>query len=135
MGLLDLAESFLGGGQDGGDLRAKLLQAAAGLIQNQPGGLQDLLGRFADAGLGQQATSWVSTGANLPIDPGQVTQALGAEQVEAIAQQAGVPAEHASSGLAALLPSLIDQLTPDGQVPGAGTLQQGLAGLLGKFLG
>jgi uncharacterized protein YidB (DUF937 family) len=135
MGILDLAGQFLGGNQGGGDSKAQLLNAAISMIQNQPGGLQGLLGKFQESGLGDHVASWVGNGENLPIDANQIQQALGSDQMEAIAQQAGVPAEHASGGLAAMLPDIINHLTPNGQVPQEGGLPQGLGGLLGKLLG
>jgi len=85
--------------------------------------------------MGDQVASWVGTGENLPLGADQLQQALGNDQVAAIAQSAGIPAEKASSGLAAMLPDIINQLTPNGQVPQENELQQGLGGLLGKFLG
>lgn len=135
MGLLDLAGQFLGGGQGGGDSKAQLLNAVVGMIQNQPGGLQGLLGKLQGSGLGDQVASWVGTGENLPLGADQLHQALGSEQVAAIAQQAGIPAEQATGGLAAMLPDIINHLTPNGQVPQENDLQPGLGGLLGKFLG
>lgn len=135
MGLLDLAGQFLGGGQGGGDNKAQLINAVIGMIQNQPGGLQGLLGKLQGSGLGDQVASWVGTGENLPLGADQLQQALGGDQVAAIAQQAGIPAENASGGLAAVLPDIINQLTPSGEVPQGDDLQQGLGGLLGKFLG
>jgi len=135
MGLLDLAGQFLGGNQGGGDTKGQLLNAVIGMIQNQPGGLQGLLGKFQESGMGEQVASWVGRGENLPIGADQLQQALGSEQVEAIAQQAGIPAEHASGGLAALLPDIVNHLTPEGQMPQGNDLQQGLGGLLGKLLG
>lgn len=135
MGLLDLAGQFLGGNPGGGDTKGQLLNAVIGLIQNQPGGLQGLLGKFQESGMGEQVASWVGRGENMPIGADQLQQALGSEQVEAIAQQAGIPAEHASGGLAALLPDIVNHLTPEGQMPQGNDLQQGLGGLLGKLLG
>lgn len=135
MGLLDLAGQFLGGNQGGGDTKGQLLNAVIGMIQNQPGGLQGLLGKFQESGMGEQVASWVGRGENMPIGADQLQQALGSEQVEAIAQQAGIPAEHASGGLAALLPDIVNHLTPEGQMPQGNDLQQGLGGLLGKLLG
>ena len=135
MGFLDLAGQLLGGGQASGDPKTQLVNSVIGMIQNQPGGLQGLLARFQQSGLGDQVASWVGTGANLPIDGGQLQQALGSDQVEAIAQQAGIPAEHAGHGLASLLPDIINHLTPDGQVPEGSQIQQGLGTLLSRFLG
>jgi uncharacterized protein YidB (DUF937 family) len=135
MGLMDLAGQFLCGNQGGGDSKTQLLNAAISMIQNQSGGLQGLLGKFQESGMGDHVASWVGNGENLPINADQIQQALGSDQVEALAQQAGVPAEHASGGLAAMLPDIINHLTPNGQVPQEGGLQQGLGGLLGKLLG
>jgi uncharacterized protein YidB (DUF937 family) len=135
MGLMDLAGQLLGGGNQGGDSKAQLLNGIIGLIQNHPGGLSGLLGQFQEKGMADLVTSWVGTGANLPINSEQVQQALGSDQMAAMAQQAGIPAEHAGSGIAALLPDIINHLTPDGQVPADGGWQQGLGGLLGKLLG
>jgi uncharacterized protein YidB (DUF937 family) len=50
-----------------------------------------------------------------------VQQVLGEDQVAAVAQQAGIPAEAAGSQLAELLPTVVDRLTPNGQAPEAGT--------------
>ena len=131
MGLLGFAEQFMGSG----DSKAQLFNAIVGMIQNHPGGLQGFLGKLQVSGLGDQVASWVGTGENLPLGAAQLQQALGSERVAAIAQQAGIPAEQATGGLAAMLPDIIDQLTPSGQVPQDHDLQQGLGSLLGKFLG
>ncbi len=48
------------------------------------------------------------------------------------AAQFGVPQEQAAGGLAELLPSVIDHLTPNGTIQGD-TVEQGLAGLAGKL--
>jgi uncharacterized protein YidB (DUF937 family) len=135
MGLMDLAGQFMGGSQGGGDTKAQLLNAVIGLIQNHPGGIQGLLSQFQGSGLGAHVASWVGPGENMPISGEQLHQALGSEQVQALAQQAGIPAEHATSGLAELLPGIIHHLTPGGSVPEGQDIQQGLGGLLGKFLG
>lgn len=133
MGFMDLAGQFLGDG-GGGDTKAQLLSAVVGMIQNQPGGLQGLLGRLQAGGLGDQVASWVGTGENLPVGADQVHQALGSEHLAALAQQTGLPPEQVGGGLAALLPDLINHLTPQGAVPQGSDLQAGLGGLLGKLL-
>jgi uncharacterized protein YidB (DUF937 family) len=58
---------------------------------------------------------------------------LGADKVNAVADQAGVSRDQAKTDLAAALPRLIDQLTPDGAVPssGVGGALRGLRGTLG----
>jgi uncharacterized protein YidB (DUF937 family) len=121
MGLLDgllgnVLGGMMGGNAAGGQAQNPLLQAALQLLQ-QNGGLQGILGKFQQAGYGAQADSWVSTGKNLPIDANALQQVLGQGQLGQIAQQIGMSHGDAAGGLAAMLPQLIDQMTPHGQVP------------------
>lgn len=143
MGLLDqLAGQVLGnlaggmGGSQGGgqNMQGMLMQLVLGMIQNQPGGLGGLLGRFQQAGLTEQANSWVSTGQNLPISGNQLEAALGADEIGNIAQQLGMSSGDASGALANLLPGLVDQLTPQGQVTDGDALNDGIAALAKSFL-
>jgi uncharacterized protein YidB (DUF937 family) len=135
MGLLDgLLGSVLGKALGGGQQNA-LMEAAMSLLSNpQSGGVSGLLNTLKAKGLGDQVSSWIGTGQNLPVSADQIHNALGSDQIHQIAKQAGVEPAHASEGLAALLPQLIDKLTPHGSVPEAGALEQGLAGLK-KLLG
>jgi uncharacterized protein YidB (DUF937 family) len=99
------------------------------------GGLAGLIGKFAKAGLGGKADSWVSTGANEPLAAHEVEQALGADTVGQLANQSGMSVEQASGGLASMLPGLIDGLTPNGSLP-TGNLAKMMKGLdFGKILG
>jgi uncharacterized protein YidB (DUF937 family) len=108
----------LGGGSQSqsGNL---LLQAALLLLQ-QNGGLEGVLGRFRQGGLGQQADSWVGTGQNMGISPDQLQQIFGSSTLRDLASQLGLPQEQAGSTMAQVLPELINQLTPQGQVPANG---------------
>ncbi len=125
-----------GSGSGAGGLELGALAALAGPILSslQGGGLQNILGKLQQGGLGDAAQSWVGTGDNQPVDPGALAQAVGPEQVQALADHAGVSVEQAQQGLAQILPGAVNQLTPDGQVPEAGAsdavLSQ-LTGLLG----
>ncbi|HZV53724.1 MAG TPA: YidB family protein [Rhodocyclaceae bacterium] len=134
MGLLDqLAGQAMGalGGSQGG--QADLMKLVMGLIQNHEGGLGGLLGKFNQAGLGDQAASWVGTGANLPVSGDQIKAALGEGTIGDIAGKLGMSSGDASGALANLLPGLIDKLTPQGQVTEGDALSKGLAALAGKF--
>lgn len=126
MGLLDQVVGALAGGQAGG--ANPLLQIVMQLLNNpQTGGLGGLLQAFQRGGLGNVADSWVSTGQNLPISPEQLEAVLGGGQMQDIAAQLGITPQQASGSLADLLPQVIDQLTPDGQLPQEGDmLAQGL---------
>ena len=105
----------------------EIVNAVIGLINNPAtGGLQGLVDKFHANGLGSIVSSWVGTGQNQAISPQQITQALGSH-VEQIAQKTGAPASAVASQLAALLPNVIDKLTPQGSIPTGGALAQGLA--------
>jgi len=135
MGLLDSVVGALAGGQSGGN--NALLETVLQLINNpQTGGLAGLVQSFQQGGLGEIVNSWVSTGANLPISPEQIQRVLGNSSLQGLAAQLGVSPEQASGSLADLLPQVVDQLTPNGQVPQGGDLMaQGLDLLKGKLFG
>lgn len=122
-----------GGGQNWMALISGLL--ANGALQ---GGLPGLLQQLQAGGLGDQVQSWISTGANQTISADQLTGALGGAGglLGQLAQQAGVSPVEAGNQLSHWLPQIVDQLTPNGQLPanlGAGGLD-GLAGMLGGLL-
>jgi uncharacterized protein YidB (DUF937 family) len=93
-----------------------LLLMALQLLQ-QNGGVQGILAKLQQAGYGQQAQSWIGTGQNQPIDPGVLQQIFGQGQLGQIAQQLGITREQASSGVAEMLPKVVDEMTPAGQIP------------------
>jgi uncharacterized protein YidB (DUF937 family) len=113
MGLLDsLLGSVMGGSAQG---QSPLLQAALQVIQ-QNGGLPGIISKFQQGGMASQVGSWVGTGANMPISGSQLQEVLGTGSIGQIAQQLGLSHGDASSGLAQVLPQIIDKLTPTGQV-------------------
>ena len=134
MGLLDQIAGALGQQQGAPGQSNQLMQMALNLIHSHPGGLQGLLQQLTQAGLAQQAQSWVSSGNNLPVSAEQITQALGAGKIQDIAQQLGLDQAGAASGLANLLPQVVDHLTPNGAVQDD-LVQQGLGLLKGKLFG
>lgn len=133
MGLLD---SVLGSLSQGGSGSGNPLLNTVLAMINDPrsGGLEGLLAKFQQHGLGDVAASWVSTGKNLPISGAQVQEALGSAELASIAQKLGMSSGDVSSQLAQLLPGLVDNLTPNGQVPDMGSLGD-LLGSVMKRLG
>ena len=133
MGLFDQVVGALAGGQSGGN--AALLESVMQLINNpQTGGLAGLVQSFQQGGLGEIVNSWVSTGKNLPISAEQIQSVLGGSSLQDIAAKLGVGQQQASGSLAELLPQIVDQLTPNGQLPQGGDLMaQGLEMLKGKL--
>ncbi len=110
----------------------KLVAGALEMIDEQKGGLQALVDKLSTSGLGEQVKSWVGTGANLPISPSQIKQALGSEEIERLALKTQLSVEEVTSHLSAALPQIVDKLTPDGKLS-AGELLQHAQGFLGKL--
>ncbi|NUS21768.1 MAG: YidB family protein [Mesorhizobium sp.] len=81
------------------------------------GGLGGLLDKLKDAGHGNVADSWVGTGQNQPINPGDLGSALGPAVIREIAQRAGMNEQELLQQLSTALPGIVDKLTPNGQIP------------------
>lgn len=129
MGLLDQLGGMLG--QGGGN---DALGAISNLI-DQHGGLGGLVQQLQNGGLGDIVSSWVGTGANLPVSADALQQALGSDQIGQIAAKLGLSTDQAAGSLAQLLPQVVDKLTPNGSIEGGGLLEQGLDLLKGKLFG
>jgi uncharacterized protein YidB (DUF937 family) len=98
-----------------GNLGGILGGAAAGSVIS--GGLGDLLKQLQQNGHGETANSWVSPGPNKQIAPGDLANALGADQINGLMSQTGLSREDLLSGLSQQLPDVINHLTPDGRLP------------------
>ena len=112
-----------------------LLQLIMSLVM-QNGGLDGILGKFRQAGMGAQADSWVGKGANMGISPNQLEQIFGSSAIGDIASRLGMSQDQAGSAMSQVLPELINQLTPQGHVTEESnqSLSQGLDALT-KSLG
>jgi uncharacterized protein YidB (DUF937 family) len=107
-----------GGGLGGllhGGLGGLLAGGAAGSVIS--GGLSDLLKQFQQSGHGEAANSWVSQGPNKSISPGDLANALGADQINSLTAQSGLSRDELLSGLSRHLPEVVNHLTPDGRLP------------------
>jgi uncharacterized protein YidB (DUF937 family) len=98
-----------------GPLGGLLAGGAAGSVIS--GGLGDVLKQLQQGGQGDTANSWVGKGDNKPIAPGDLANALGADQINALASQSGLSRDELLNGLSKYLPQVIDHLTPDGRLP------------------
>jgi len=118
MGILDgLMGNMLGGVLGGaGQQQNPLLQAAVQFLQ-QNGGVGGVLDKFRQGGFADHADSWQSTGQNMPISGSALQEVLGSGAIGQIARQLGLSHGDAAGGLAQMLPQLIDQFTPNGQLP------------------
>ena len=126
MGLLDsLAGAVLGklSGQQGG-----MAQIALDMF-NQNGGLSGVLDKFKAGGLGDAAASWVGKGENLPVSAEQISSVLGSGAIADMAAKFGISPETLSAQIAQHLPTVVDKMTPNGEVT------EGSGGLLSSVLG
>jgi uncharacterized protein YidB (DUF937 family) len=116
-------------GSAGGFSGAGSLGGLGGLLGNLAGGagagsllgngLQELVQRFRENGQGDAADSWVSTGANRPVEPHQLEQAIGPGVLDQLTRSTGLSRDEILSRLARELPNAVDRYTPDGQLPPA----------------
>src|SRR6201981_336098 len=133
MGFLDSILGAVSGKTDGSGGAAQLIGVLGGLLA-QSGGLQGLANKFAQSGQGNAFQSWVGMGENQPISGDQIQNALGSDQVKALAAKMGIDPAQASSFLAEYLPKIVDKLTPAGKIDPTADHQQGLAALLPSLL-
>ena len=101
--------------------------APAGQAAPQPantgdlaGTLGGLIGKLQQAGLGDAVNSWIGTGPNAQVAPGQLGGALGQEVIQSLAKHTGLSEQQLLAGLTTVLPVVIDKLTPHGRLPTPG---------------
>src|SRR4051812_16048959 len=89
---MSLLTSVIGAvsGQPAEGAGANPLVGLLGNLFTQSGGLQGMMGKFSEAGLGNVFSSWVGTGQNQPITAEQIQQVLGSDQVKALAAKLGI---------------------------------------------
>lgn len=93
-----------------------LLPMAMRWVQNN-GGMGAVLKRFQDRGFGRQAQSWVATGSNDALDERAVEEVVGHQELAQMAQRLGVPEEEVAQAFAEIMPEMVDQLSPQGELP------------------
>ena len=115
MGILDSLESSGILGQ----LDAAVLPAVLGEVMGSggQGGLNAIVAKLQQGGLGDIAKSWVGTGQNLPITADQVKQVLGSDVVRQLAAKYNIPIDQVAEVLAHQLPQAVDKASPDGNLP------------------
>ena len=120
MGLFD---TILGGVMNSGSNQGAnpLIQMAMQMLtkqdENGQSGLASIIGKFQQGGLGEIANSWVSTGENQPVSADQISSILGSGKLGELASQFGISTDDVAGGLSKILPDLVNQATPNGEVP------------------
>jgi uncharacterized protein YidB (DUF937 family) len=117
-GLGDILGGALAGGAASGGLGGLLgglLGGGGGNVLN--GGLRNLVQDMEQNGHADEVQSWVGRGENRAIAPTDLAHAVGIDDIDAVAQQTGMPREQLLSELSQHLPEFVNQLTPDGRLP------------------
>lgn len=130
MGIEDIL-SKLGGqnGQAGG--LASIMKLFGG--NGNAGGLQGMMSKLASNGMGQQLQSWIGQGQNQAVSGEQIRQAADPTMLNQLAEQAHISPEEASNQVAKVLPEMVNQATPQGQVPTGDPFAHGLDSLKQMF--
>lgn len=78
----------------------------------------DLVGRFTTQGgsFASLATSWLGDGKNDALDPADLVGMLGEDKVSRFANKVGVAPQNAATGLANMIPELIDSKSEGGNI-------------------
>ena len=114
MGLLDsVLGSVLGGGNSS---QSTGMGSILGSLLASQGGVSGIVQKLNQAGLGNAANSWVSQGPNQQVEPHQLGNAIGQDQVNQWSQQTGMSHDSILSQLSRMLPQAVDKMTPNGRV-------------------
>ncbi len=119
MGILDSLENSPA-------FRAALGQVSAAVVpvvlnevlgKGGQGGLNAIVAKLQQAGLGDQVKSWIGNGQNLPLTAEQLQAVLGSDTVKQLAARFNIPVDQLGKVLAQQLPTAVDQASPDGKLP------------------
>jgi uncharacterized protein YidB (DUF937 family) len=86
--------------------------------------LGGLLNKLEQGGLGKATSSWVGSGQNRPVSPGQRGSPLGSDIIKTLSQKSGLSEDELTKQLSQVLPGLVDKLTPNGTLPTAAEISQ-----------
>ena len=79
--------------------------------------LPEVVRQFEEKGMRDQVDSWVRTGPNKPIDRRQIEDVFGQRELEDLSRSRGIDRDHLAEVLSRYIPKIIDELTPQGQLP------------------
>ena len=126
-GLGDILGSVLGGQMTGGQtsrsgfggkgmLIAALMPMVLSWIKRN-GGLSGALSKITGMGYDNQARSWMSNQqSNDNLDPNEITRLFDESEIQQVAAHTGANEMEVRQGLAELLPEVMNQLTPNGNL-------------------
>ena len=110
-----------------------VISALTGLLPTNTDGdldLGGLLGKINSSGLTSMAASWLGDGNNSPISASQILALFGDAKVQSFASSLNLDSDTATSGLAEMLPELLDSNSSGGAILG----DAGAGGMLGSLV-
>jgi len=123
MSILEMAaQVFMQKTTGGENLNSSSVASALGNLLPSSGSDVDiaaLVEKFGASGLTSAVGSWLGGGDNTPIGASEITSALGAENISSFANNLGIDANTASTGLADMLPDLINNNSSGGSLLGS----------------
>jgi uncharacterized protein YidB (DUF937 family) len=119
MGLMDTLQGLL----KSSGVQEKLVKSVTDMVGDGSISLDKFKERANQAGLGDIFDSWVGKGENKPISAEQVKQAADPQNLQRMADEAGVSVDEAAEELSKALPEVVNGLTPDGVLPDAETVK------------
>lgn len=139
-GLGDILGSVLGGGQTSrggfggkGMLIAALMPMVLSWIQRN-GGLSGALSKVTGMGHEEQARSWMSNNeVNDNLDPNEINRLFDESEIQQVAAQTGANDSEVRQGLAELLPEVMNQLTPNGNLDNEGEANQEIEQIISQL--
>ena len=98
--------------------------------------LGNLVSQFSNSGgsAASKLSSFLGDGDNESLSADEVESVLGAEKLGQFASKLGIGSQEAKSGLAELLPNLIDKGSQGGNLMSSEAVQKGLGGLVSGLL-
>jgi uncharacterized protein YidB (DUF937 family) len=91
--------------------------------------LQGILSTLQSNGMDQQVQSWVGNGKNIPVSGSDIRNVVDPQRLDQMARQQHMSPDEMSDHVAQALPHLVDQATPNGQVPRQGGSMDSLMGM------
>ena len=139
-GLGDILGSVLGGGQRSrggfggkGMLIAALMPMVLSWIQRN-GGLSGALSKITGMGHEQQARSWMSNEQdNDNLDPNEINRLFDESEIQQVVAHTGANDSEVRQGLAELLPEVMNQLTPNGNLDNETEANQEIDQIMGQL--
>jgi uncharacterized protein YidB (DUF937 family) len=124
MSLMDQITSLFKGGKG-----ENLLKGLNEMVSSGQVSLSKMLDNFKSAGMGDKVDSWVGTGPNKAVTADEVKQAADPDNLQAIANKAGISVDEAAEEISKTLPEVVDKLTPDGVLPSDDQVRSKLSGV------